>query len=192
MNQAIKTISDRLEVVRDSLSRLGESAALALKLDCISSRFDPERTPVVYRDEMSDVQAAVLTIIGEAEDQGDFGMFLVARVIANRWLDPHRRGLFGHRKGGRTSVAEVVMKPAQFSCWWDEECRERMYSRGSALYLRAAAAWIVAAMDSTDDPTDAATHYHVASMQNPPAWRKSPKMTRTITFGAHAFYREEP
>ena len=58
---------------------------------------------------LSDLDIAAKTVWGEARSEGDLGMLAVACVIVNR----------AKRKAGR--LADVCLKPFQFSCWNDND-----------------------------------------------------------------------
>lgn len=87
------------------------------------------------------------------------------------------------------SVAEVCLKPWQFSCWLDSDPnrakllavdgRDRAYATALSVATDALAGLL-------PDYTFGATHYHVLEVA--PAWARG--RTPCIVIGRHAFYND--
>lgn len=106
-----------------------------------------QRPRVQFAD---DRDAAIRTLIGEADGQPEIGVQAVAGVIRNRAAS---RG---------QSVADVVTAPYQFEPWGAPESAQRLMaiSPNDPRYIRAAAAW-----DSGIDPTNGADHFYAPGLQ---------------------------
>lgn len=140
-------------------------------------------------DTIAPLDVVAATMIGEAEGEGPFGMYLIGCVVMNRLGDPRRRGHFGHRKGTVTTVADICLAPAQFSCWFDKAARARMQTSKRWLAAQAAAAVVLLEGHRGDDPTLGATHYFAHNVIEPPAW--AARLRRTLRHGGHSFFIEE-
>lgn len=120
------------------------------------------------------------TLWGEARGEGRAGMQAVACVIVNRAQDP---GWWGR------SVAEVCLKPWQFSCWLDSDPnRAKLLAvtavdKSFALGLQLAQA---AMAGKLADYTFGATHYHAVEIA--PGWALG--HTPCAVIGRHAFYND--
>lgn len=118
------------------------------------------------------------TLWGEARGEGEAGMCAVASVILNRAARP---GWWGR------SVAEICLKPHQFSCWLPgDPNRDAMLAvDGSDPQFRLAQRIAAAALaGGLTDATGGATHYHAAGIA--PAWIRGRAPERII--GRHLFY----
>jgi N-acetylmuramoyl-L-alanine amidase len=131
-----------------------------------------------------DLYTLARTLWGEAEGEGEVGMVAVAHVILNR---QRAGGWFG------ATVAEVCLKPRQFSCWnMDSPRAEKMQGvtvedPRYLLALRVACQALQGDManHTAPDPTFGATHYHTTSVD--PKW--DDQMILTATIGNHRFYK---
>lgn len=139
----------------------------------------PDRA-VSWTDRAFTLDVLARTLWGEARGEGRAGMQAVACVILNRASDP---GWWGR------SVAEVCLKPWQFSCWLQSDpnrpkllavtAGERVFAQAQQI-ARAALAGELA------DYTFGATHYHVIDIA--PAWAAG--HTPCVLIGRHAFYND--
>lgn len=131
-----------------------------------------------------DLDLAARTLWGECRGESLEGQQAVAWVIRTRasW-EPVAWW-------GRT-VAEVCLKPRQFTCW-NLDCPERSklinLETDDQEYLSLRA--IVRAVMDGDvaDPTRGATHYH--RVESPASWAEGHEPT--VIIGRHAFYALGP
>jgi len=120
------------------------------------------------------------TLWGEARGEGRAGMVAVAAVICNRAARP---GWWGR------SVAEVCLKPRQFSCWLADDPNRAGLERvgdGDAVFVQAQEIAAAALAGSLPDYTFGATHYHAVDAA--PAWARG--HTPCVVIGHHAFYND--
>jgi len=135
-----------------------------------------------------DVDVLARTIFGEARGEyfrreGGLASFMaVANVVMNRVSQQSRFG---------KTVAEVCMKPRQFSCWNPQDSNAqiiRTVTRDSdplfALCLNVAEK---VAQGEWPDLTHGSDHYYALTMPKAPLWAvgQSPK----IKIGQHVFYK---
>ena len=137
-----------------------------------------------------------LTVLGEAEGEPERGKAAVAHVVKNRMA-----------KKGKT-VAEVVLKRWQFSCWNNHTDRlaflvETIDKQAKNIPLGMWAACWRAADEAlrglSSDPTEGATHYCVNSLwgrddsgARTPAWHSRQELDAgntkwTAAIGGHTF-----
>ena len=127
------------------------------------------------------------TIWGEARSEGVRGMEAVACVVANRVAVARAHG-GSYWWGG--DVAQVCLKPFQFSCWnANDPNRPKLLAVTSdnvifATCLRIARRCVYGVLP---DATNGATHYHTQDIL--PHWAKGQKPVAAI--GHHIFYRLE-
>jgi len=141
---------------------------------------DPAARAAAYGDRAFTLDVMARTLWGEARGEGRDGMRGVACVILNRAGDP---GWWGR------SVAEVCLKPWQFSCWLESDPnrvkllavdgRDRAYATALSVAVDALAGIL-------PDYTFGATHYH--TLDCAPAWAKG--RTPCAVIGRHAFYND--
>lgn len=120
------------------------------------------------------------TVFGEARGEGYLGQVGVAWVAKNRAV---RGGWFG------TSIADVCLKPQQFSCWNDNDPNKAAISKAQIQdhgFLRALGIAALVIAGDIQDPTGGADHYHAVSIP-PPSWTR--RMTKTVQLGQHIFYK---
>lgn len=124
-----------------------------------------------------DLIAACLIL--EAASQGDFGMRAVMSVIRNR-------------AGGQPELfAPTVLRPKQFSALngltAGRESRAKALARAKRDRMWGIAVQIVedATEEPWHDPTGGATHYTRAGERT----RWTGALAKTVTIGAHSFYR---
>lgn len=127
-----------------------------------------------------DIDILARTLWGEARGEGAAGMQAVASVVLNR---ARRGGWWG------AGVAEVCLKPRQFSCWnEDDPNREKVAGATPPPCPRFAVARRIACRavcGVMEDLTGGATHYHAAGAQ--PYWAEG--RTPCAVIGRHVFYR---
>jgi len=125
------------------------------------------------------------TLYGEARGEKVRGLEAVACVIINRVKRAEERG--GYWWGA--TVAEVCLRPWQFSCWNEGDPNRIKIetvdtsNRSFASCLRIARRAVARVLA---DPTNGATHYHGRDV-NPP-WARARKPSAEI--GNHRFYND--
>lgn len=150
------------------------------------------------------------TLYGEARGEAALGKRAVAWVIRNRmavakkWKAEHKGRQ--HPLFGDGTVAGVVLRPWQFSCWNKgdpnlarlvELVRTNGASAGAGMWaiLRAVADGVLAESPEWPDPTWGATHYCTLSLwgkDDPRAWFgaqeiESGRTQELVTLGNHVF-----
>lgn len=126
-----------------------------------------------------DRETVAACLVLEAASQGDFGMRAVMAVIRNR-----ARGL-------PELFAATVLRPKQFSALNRITAGRESLDRGirrakrDRMWTTALAIVEDAVHDSWHDPTDGATHYTRSAERT--HWTRS--LAKTVTIGAHSFYR---
>lgn len=149
---------------------------------------------------LTDRQALVATLYGEASNQGIAGQIGVACAIRNRVeMDLHNERPDWWGEGFRG----VCLAPAQFSCWWGQNGNvDRVYALAQALVDRqpvgpeiAELAWIAEGIlgGAIRDKTHGATHYLTTALYRSPArpqWAS--KATFSCELGDHTFFRNVP
>lgn len=133
-----------------------------------------------WNDRAFTLDVLARTIWGEARGEGRAGMQAVACAILNRAKDP---GWWGR------SVAEVCLKPWQFSCWLESDpnrakllavtAQDRQFAQALDLAQAALAGDLA-------DYTFGATHYHMVEIA--PGWASG--HTPCAVIGRHAFYND--
>ncbi|WP_341703854.1 cell wall hydrolase [Ferrovibrio sp.] len=133
-----------------------------------------------YADRAFTLDVLARTLWGEARGEGAAGMQAVACVILNRAARP---GWWGR------SVAEICLKPWQFSCWLpDDPNRAKLEAvTGDDPAFAEARRIAGAALGGTlADYSFGATHYHTVSTA--PGWARG--RTPCAVIGRHAFYND--
>ena len=160
--------------------------------------------------EQPPVSLLALTLWGEARGEPVLGKRAVAWVVRNRmsiaeaWLERKGRQ---HPLFGDGTVAGVVLRPYQFSCWLPSDPNLAFISRvveteGEHLGAGAWAVFYALALKVEDepasaDPTYGATHYCTAEYfgkENSLAWYGAPEIEEgrtkeTVQIGNHIFAR---
>lgn len=156
------------------------------------------------RAALSDDQALVCTLYGEAAAEPIHAQIAVGCVIRNRVLAD--LGGDGKPDWWGESFRGVCLKSWQFSCWWEKNANsERVYALAEALIskqpygersLIAELQWISAGLigDQLRDITRGSDHYLTAALFRaaPPAWAKlanGTTRTPTCSVGSHLFFR---
>ena len=125
---------------------------------------------------------AARTLLQEARGEPLEGQTAVAHVLKNRLKD----GRWGH------SLAEVCLWRGQFSGWYMPSDPNFAYAcrlSDNDLGLLKMLALMQSVLDSTDDPTNAATHYVNLAVVHP-SWVQN--AIHCGKFGHHDFYRGVP
>ncbi len=146
------------------------------------------------RTSLSDSAAMSATLLGECANEPLDGQVAVACVIRNRVL---ARSWFGR------TYAEVCLKKAQFSCWWEANGNtDRVYTLADALVRRQPAPelapivnelnWIVTGvqMGAIRDRTGGANHYLTTALydsKDAPTWARD--VTPVAVIGRHSFFK---
>ncbi|MEF7613183.1 cell wall hydrolase, partial [Aquincola sp. MAHUQ-54] len=130
------------------------------------------------------VEVLARTIWGEARGGSRLGMEAVAACVLNR-LRRKQPGRFG------ASVAEVCLKPLQFSCWNEGDPnlpklkavdeRDERFRLCLEIARRAVAGTLA-------DPVSGSDHYHTVSVS--PAWSAGRRPVRRID--DHLFFNDVP
>jgi len=129
----------------------------------------------------ADIEVLARTIYAEASGQPFAGQVAVGWVVRNRLARPDRFG---------KTIAEVCLKPKQFSCWNENSPNFRRSLSADVTnpnYAKALAAAALVLTDESPDPTGGSDHYF-ADYITKPEWAAT--MTLMVKIGAHSFYRE--
>ena len=152
-----------------------------------------------------------LTLWGEARGEPVLGKRAVAWVVRNRmsiaeaWLERKGRQ---HPLFGDGTVAGVVLRPYQFSCWLKGDpnsvhmheaiaTEAANFSPGLWAILKAVAKGVLADVPEWADPTYGATHYCTKELwgaDNPKAWHgkqeiESGRTVEKVVINNHVFAR---
>jgi len=133
-----------------------------------------------------DLDMLARTLWGEARGESELGQIAVAWVIRNRAEDP------GKDWWGDT-VADVCLKPSQFSCWNKSDPNspklrgpssalpgyEKLYDIGQRVML-----------GEVPDPTGGASHYKVTGTKA--SWDSAAAKVKPVIIGHHSFYKLGP
>lgn len=138
------------------------------------------------RDEiikLPDVEILARTIAGKARNQGLEGMVAFANVIKNRVND------FRHRYG--STMVNVCLKPAQFSCWWVKgDNFEFVMDPPDSEMTAARVAAGLSMKGLLIDNTSGSNLYHTVSIRKKPSWATALGVFRRAVIGDHVFYFE--
>ena len=127
-----------------------------------------------------DLYIAARTIAGEARGEGHVGRLAVGWVIRNRWESD--------RWFGKGTVADVCLRPFQFSAWNETDPNRKLIedmNLDHSILRQAMYAALGALLGFESDPTDGATHYYAKSSPKP-GWAEGKRPVRTI--GNHTFF----
>jgi hypothetical protein len=156
------------------------------------------------RAALTDDQALVCTLFGEAAGEAIHGQIAVGCVIRNRVLAD--LGGDGKPDWWGETFKGVCLKSWQFSCWWETNANsERVYQLADALIrkqpygdrtLVAELQWISAGLigDQLRDITRGSDHYMTAALYRtaPPKWARLANGTLrapTCSVASHVFFR---
>lgn len=150
-------------------------------------------TDLEVRNALTDREAFLVTLWGEARGEPIEGKVAVASVIMNRWKHPKRYG---------KSIRAVCHARAQFSCWWrfgGAANYQMVMQRASALATKGGTftdplwqecAWVVDGLLTgvVRSRVGAATHYLTTSLLKaaPPVWAQGKKPEYVVA--AHSFF----
>lgn len=129
---------------------------------------------------MNDIEAVSRTVYGEARGEPFAGKLAVAWVIKNR---ASKGGWWG------STPSTVCLKPYQFSCWNANDPNRRKIESvkpDNEGFRQSVLAAALVLGDMEPDPTDGATHYHVADLD--PKWAAGKEPVKKI--GNHVFYKD--
>jgi spore germination cell wall hydrolase CwlJ-like protein len=127
-----------------------------------------------------DVNILARTIWGEARGEEQLGRAGVAAVVLNR-LKRGQPDRFG------ATIADVCLKPKQFSCWNSDDPNLEKLKRldETDRHFRACIEIAERAVNGTfSDPTNGSDHYHKVGVS--PAW--SEEKEPAVVIGVHKFY----
>ncbi len=141
----------------------------------------------------------VKTIYGEARGSTDLDKYAVACVIRNR-AKIARSCVAQHGKShplfGNGEIADVCLKPYQFSCWNKQDpnyalltsldMEEALTSDKVLYHCYVIAEKVITEFDDLKDVTEGSTHFHTKRMGWPAAWGKQKPCT--VEIGAHLYY----
>ena len=126
-------------------------------------------------------EIVAMTILGEARNQGEAGMYAVACVI-------QQRAAHWRRNGKRITPTQVCLRPDQFSCWNPND-PNRPKLRGllnnnnkQAIYAKRLALGLGKLEASYVNNAD-----HYCKVTKNPYWIKGEKRLKVI--GQHKFYK---
>ena len=129
----------------------------------------------------SEQEIVAMTILGEARNQGEAGMYAVACVI-------QQRAAHWRRNGKRITPTQVCLQSKQFSCWNPDD-PNRPKLRGllnnnnkQAIYAKRLALGLGKLEASYVNNAD-----HYCKVTKNPYWIKGEKRLKTI--GQHKFYK---
>ncbi|QWY83435.1 cell wall hydrolase SleB-like protein [Rhizobium phage RHph_X3_9] len=156
-----------------------------------SLKISPTPVEPVMTLSARDRDIGIKTMIGEAGNQGDFGMAAVAHVIRNRATDSKFPN----------SIAGVALQENQFSVWnKGKEGNPRLHKLGpgNATYDKAAKVFDAVMGGRHVDPTGGALYYYSPSgmqaykdqgIQNHliPKWAREQEAQNLVVIGAHRF-----
>jgi hypothetical protein len=148
-------------------------------------------TREAIRGTLTDRQALIATLYGEAAGESRDGQIAVACVIRNRVRAP---GGWGRTYRG------VCLAPAQFSCWWETNANsDRVYLLAEDLLLVrppsdaalvAELGWIADGVmgEAVRDHLGGATNYLTAALFEtaPPSWARG--RVPVARLGRHVFF----
>lgn len=161
-------------------------------------------TRELIRATLTDDQALVCTLYGEAANEPIQGQIAVGCVIRNRVLAD--LGSDGKPDWWGETFRGVCLKSWQFSCWWEKNANsDRVYALAEALIAKqpygdrtliAELQWISAGLigDHLRDITRGSDHYLTTALYRvaPPAWTKFKDGTvrpAVCTVASHLFFR---
>lgn len=130
------------------------------------------------------------TVWGEARGEGLAGMEAVAAVVLHRVAKARaRRARTGHDHWWGGDVAEVCLKPWQFSCWNPADpnrAKLLVVTEANPAFRVAKRVAIRAVGGVLRDRVRGAMHYHASNVL--PAWARGRKAV--VVIGHHLFYRD--
>ena len=125
------------------------------------------------------------TIYGEARGEPLNGQEAIASVVLNRLAISRKKG----RYWWGNSIAEICLKPWQFSCWNKSDANYSVITaikEGDSAYKLAKRVAMRAVSGLIDDATNGSTHYHNKNMR--PSWSFGKIPAAVI--GSHFFYND--
>lgn len=134
-----------------------------------------------------DIDIVAKTLYMEARGEGDHGLQAVACVIVNRY----RRKKWYSRINNVRSLANVCLKPYQFSCWnKGDQCDTVLprLNKESEIWKKCVEFATLAYFDYLPDIVGGADHYFACTVKSTPDWAK--KMKFVCKIGNHNFYKE--
>ncbi|ODS54709.1 MAG: hypothetical protein ABS36_11075 [Acidobacteria bacterium SCN 69-37] len=146
------------------------------------------------RAALTDRQALIATLYGEARGESAVSQAAVACVIANRvQADLHGDGKPDWWGEG---WKDVCLKRWQFSCWWEDslntvatyEFAESLVAHRQWDFDGLFAIADLAMSEALKDTTHGATHYVTTALlaKAPPDWARG--LTPSAVIGSHAFF----
>lgn len=148
-----------------------------------SPRVPPSTTPLSAAGvQAQEVDILAQTLWGEARGERplDEALSAVACVVLNR---VKRQTYWG------TSIADVCLKPWQFSCWNLQDPnlpKLKQVDHRDPLFVAATRVAEKACAGQLTDKTCGATHYHARSLVPPPKWARG--LTPCCVIGRHLFF----
>lgn len=150
-------------------------------------------TDLEVRNALTDREAFLVTLWGEARGEPIEGKVAVASVIMNRWKHPKRYG---------QTIKAVCHARSQFSCWWrfgGAENYQAVMQRANVLATKGGTfndqlwrecEWVVDGLlsGSVRSRVGASTHYLTSSLLriDPPDWAIGKKPHYVVA--AHSFF----
>ncbi|MBR1479475.1 MAG: cell wall hydrolase [Alphaproteobacteria bacterium] len=131
-----------------------------------------------------DIEIMAKTIYGEARGEyarangGMNALIAIGNVIMNRSLE------------AEVSIADVCLRPRQFSCWNRDDPNSRLLERVTMDNPMYRICYVIATRiicGEIDDITNGASHYYSRSLKIPPYWARH--KTPLATIGNHIFFK---
>jgi len=143
---------------------------------------------------LTDRDALICTLLGEAASEPIEGQVAVASVIRRRVLNPRWWG---------SGYKGVCLKPSQFSCWWEQNGNtEAVYALAEHLVKRLPLGggvlpqlqWIAEGIigEQIRDRAKGSDHYLTVALygsMKAPEWAR--QATPVVKVGSHQFFRLE-
>jgi len=126
----------------------------------------------------------ILTLAGEARNQGEAGMRAVASVIHYKALEDSQYNMVGAEVPSVAALIHEVRTPHRYSVWRHGKYTQSFRGQADDRALLLAAQIASEMMRGSFRPTVKANHYHTVDVR--PAWRYA--MKRVGRRGSHIFY----
>jgi N-acetylmuramoyl-L-alanine amidase len=133
---------------------------------------------------LSETELFARCLWGESRGEPIDGMVAVAAVIKNRVNGKTWYGV---------TLKNVILKPWQFSCFLpgDPNFERLKVGPSGKIFDQCKVIAELSTNNLLTDNTMSSTHYHVASMKNPPKWANMPdQMVFKRQIANHKFYEE--
>lgn len=126
----------------------------------------------------------ILTLAGEARNQGEEGMRAVASVIHHRALADRTRNIRGAQVPSPAALLHEILTPRRYSVWRWGRYTQSFDGAPDRVALYVAAVIATEMLNGSFRPEIRADHYHAIYVK--PVWQH--KMRRVAQVGTHVFY----